>query len=78
MPTPQEATAVRKIWNGLTGRNRESVVVRLSPGLRLALRKPLPIARRTSYCEPDPASDWHSVSEADSAQFRTSFKSSTR
>lgn len=78
--TPQEATAVRKIWDGPTGaKTGNRLWFGLEPGASfggLAGTTPFPIASThlAYWVNQDPTFDWHSVTEAGfEAQFRTSF-----
>jgi pimeloyl-ACP methyl ester carboxylesterase len=78
--TPQEADAVRKIWNGPTNASGQRLWFGLERGTPLnflAGNNPFPIASEhfQYWIHQDPKFDWHTLSEAD---FETDFRASQK
>ncbi|HSC96691.1 MAG TPA: tannase/feruloyl esterase family alpha/beta hydrolase [Burkholderiales bacterium] len=79
--TPQEANAVRKIWDGPTGaKTGNRLWFGLEPGASFAglagtIAFPIASTHLAYWVNQDPAFDWRSVTEAGfEEQFRTSFR----
>ena len=78
--TPQEADAVRRIWNGPTSASGQRLWFGLERGAPLNLLAgnnsfPISLDHFKYWIRQDPAFDWHSLSEADfEKEFRASQK----
>ena len=78
--TPQDADAVRKIWNGPTNASGQRLWFGLERGAPLAAlagNNPFPIAKThvQDWIHQDPKFDWRTLSEAD---FETDFRASQK